>query len=61
MSSREMGRKEESIVYAVAILITLALFGLFGWWALSWSTHTLVWLSFMGLSLGSAGARIKVK
>lgn len=57
--SSKMGPKEGPIVYAIAILIVLTAFGLFGWWALSWSTHTLVWLSFMGLSLGSIGARIK--
>lgn len=59
--SREMGKVEEPIVYIVAIAIVLTLFGLFGWWALSFSTHTLVWLGFMGLSLGSIGSRKKHK
>lgn len=59
--TRTLRTKEEVTVYTVAILITIALLGLFGWWALSWSTHTLVWLSFMGLGLGSVGTRVKTK
>lgn len=49
---------QQGMAYALAILIVLTAFVLFGWWAFSWSTHTLVWLSFMGLSFNT-GSRYK--
>lgn len=55
-----MSKKMQSgAAFAIAALIVLTAFALFGWWAFSFSTHTLVWLSFMGFSIGSAGTKFK--
>lgn len=53
--------KNNFVAKFVAAIIVLTVFVAFGWWAFSFSTHTLVWLSFMGLSLGGWASRIDRK
>ena len=46
---------QKGTVLTIAILLTVIFVALFGWWAFTWSTHTLVWLSFMGFSFAGWG------
>lgn len=51
-----MNDSQKVVITFIAALIIITIYVLIGWWALSWSTHTLAWLIFMGLSLGGFGA-----
>lgn len=59
--SRQFNALKEGTSVAVAALILVAVLLaviLFGWWAFSWSTHTLVWFIFIfGSVLGSVKVR----
>lgn len=47
------GGSAEGAAMGVLILIVLVLFGVLGWWMLSWTTHTLAWVAaFFGVVLG---------
>ena len=48
----------KGLVGLFALLILLSLFVLFGLWAFSWSTHTLVWFIFI---FGSLFGSVKLK
>lgn len=52
---------EEQAAFVIATLILFGLFVGLGWWAFSWSTHTLVWLAFMGFTLESFGQNALIK
>lgn len=59
--TRQLTNSEVTGLLAGIILIILfAGFGLFAWWAFSWSTHTLAWAIFIfGSVLGSVKVAAK--